>query len=231
MQNYQLKPSTTLQILLIFIFFGCNCVHAQTGIKMMNAVDYDSKKYDDYRGSPYLWEENKKVVIFDKHGREHTVIKGNYNVLENEFEVYQKGKFIQLPHATYPIIKIVEDPNITYSLRSNVHPKLRNKYCILHAKTNNYFVYESRTAKQKSVKVETPGVPTYFNKINPRSEYYIVFGSKLISFKISKKKLIKQFGHKKEINSFLKENKIKIKKIEDVLRLFDFLDSKGWLVD
>jgi len=229
MQNYHLKPNMRLQFLLIFLFIGCNSAEGQNDILMVNAITYNAKKYKEYHGSPYLWKENKKVTIYDINAKEYSGVFGNYNVLENEFEVYRDDSYILLPHSRYICIKVIDDPDISYSLYSNVHPKLKNKYCIRHAQTANYSVYESRTAKQRVVEVQTPGVPTKFNKINSRSYYYLIIGNKLIPFKISKKKIIKKFGHKKEINAFIKDQKIKIKEMEDVVLLFGFLDSKGWL--
>ncbi len=230
MQNYQLKTFMRLLFLLIVLIIGWNYSDAQHNIKMLNAMPYDSEKYADYKGTPYLWKENKEVIIIDKDAKDYNSIMGNYNGLEYEFEVYKNNKFIRLPHSTYICIKVINDPEIKYSLFSNVHPKLKNKYCIQHKKTENYKVFESFIPNASVVKVETPGKATEFNKIKKRSKYYIVSGNELISFNINKKKLIKQFGHKKEIKAFLKKKKIKIKKIEDALLLFEFLDSNGWLI-
>ena len=217
------------QILLIIVILGWNVSIAQQDIKMVNAIPFNSEKYKDFKGSPYLWKESKEVIIYDINGIDYNSVMGNYNGLENEFEVYRDNEFIQLPHATYFSMKVINDDEVDYFLFSNLHPKLNNKYSIQHGKTANYRVLESFIPKKSVVKLETPGKATEFNKIVRRSKYYILYGRELISFKVSKKKLIKQFGHKKEIKAFLKENKLKIKKIEDVLPLFEFLDSKGWL--
>ena len=196
---------------------------------MINATAYNANKYKDFQGTPYLWKENKEVIIIGANGKEYAGVTGNYNGLENEFEVYKEDKYIQLPHSDYVGIKVINDPEITYSLWSNIHPKLKNKYCILHANEDNYRVVESFISKESVVSFETPGKTTHIKKINSRSNYYIIKGGELISFDLKKKKLIKQFGHKNEINAFLKENKIKMKCIEDAILLFEFLDSKGWL--
>lgn len=229
MQNYKHTTLHSLQILLIILFIGWNHADAQHVIKMINSRVYDADQYKDYKGSPYLWKENKEVIIVDKDAKDYKSVIGNYNGLDGEFEVYKDNLFIRLPHTTYINIEIINDPEIKYTLYSNVHPKLKNKYSIQHHSAPNYRIFESFIPKESVVKIETPGKTTEVNKIIPRSKYYILTGSHLIQFKISKKKLIKQFGHKKEIKAFLKENKIKIKKIEDVLPLFEFLDSKGWL--
>ncbi len=230
MQNYQLKFPQSVQILLIILFIGCNGLNAQHDIKMINATIFDSEEYKDYKGTPYLWKENKEVIIIDNKGTDYNSVMGNYHGIDQEFEVYEDNTFIRLPHSQYISIKVINDPEVSYSLFSNVHSKLKNKYCILHEQKPNYRIFESFIPKVSVVKLETPGKATEFNKIKARSKYYIVSGSHLIPFKIKKKHLIKQFGHKKEINKFLKENKIKIKKIEDVLVLFEYLDSNGWLI-
>lgn len=230
MQNYNHLVFFRAVFLLIVLFLGCNHLLAQHQIKMVNSIVYDADKYKDYKGSPYLWEENKEVIIIDKDAKDYNSVKGNYNGLEGEFEVYKDNVFIRLPHATYVSIEVVNDADISYTLFSNVHPKLVNKYCIQHADEANYRVFESFIPKESVVKLQTPGKATEFNKIIARSQYYILSGRNLIQFKLNKGKLIKQFGHKKEIKAFLKKNKIKIKKIEDVLPLLKFLDENGWLV-
>jgi len=217
------------QILLIIVILGWNDLSAQQDIKMINALPFNSEKYKDFKGSPYLWEENKEVIIYDKRGVEYSSAMGNYNGLENEFEVYKDDSFIQLPHSTYISIKVINDDKTNYSLFSNIHSKLKNKYCIRHKRSENYSVFESFQPRKSVVKLETPGKATVISKIIPKTKYYIIYGAELIPFEIKKKKLYKQFGHKDEIKKFLKENKLKIKTINDVLPLFEFLDSKGWL--
>ena len=230
MQNYQLKTIMRRQFLLIILIIGWNTSIAQHDIKMVNTIIYEPDKYRDYKGSPYLWKENKEIVIIDKDGRNYNSVTGNYNGLESEFEVYEDFRFIRLPHSDYISLRVVNDPEINYTLYGNIHPELKNKYCIQHANETNYRVFESFIPKVSRVKLETPGKATEFNKIVPRSKYYILSGQHLIQFKLNKKKIIQQFGHKKEINKFLKANKIKLKKIEDALPLIEFIDSNDWLV-
>ncbi|MEM9547277.1 MAG: hypothetical protein AAGA77_14955 [Bacteroidota bacterium] len=197
---------------------------------MLNSIVYDADKYKDYKGTPYLWEENKEVIIFDRNAKEYNSVIGNYNGLDGEFEVYKNDRFIRLPPYLYIKIQVINDPAVNYTLYSNIHPKLKNKYCIQHAQSSNYRVFESFIAKESNTTIQKPGKPAEIKKIIPKSNYFILAGRALIQFKLNRKKLIKKFGHKKEIKRFLKENKIKINTIEDVLPLLEFLDSNGWLI-
>ena len=196
---------------------------------MVNSQTFDPDKYAEYKGSPYLWKENKEVIIYDRNAVDYNSVMGNYNGLDHEFEVYENNQFIRLPHETYISIEVINDPKVKYTLYSNVHSKLKNKYSILHGRGDNYRVYESFDPQTSEVVIETPGKTTRVNKIKAKSYYYIAYGADLIQFEPKKKKLVKQFGHKKAINKFLKENKIKIKNVADVIPLFDFLDANGWL--
>lgn len=220
-----------LQILLTFILIGYNPLYGQGKIKMINASTYKSDQYDDAKGSPYLWKENKEVVIFDTNGTEYYSVSGNYNALDQEFEVYKGSDFIRLPHDTYVCIKVKTDKGEEYSLFSNVHPKLKNKYCILRGQNDKFKIYENVNAKMSVVTMETPGKATVVKKIKTSSKYYIVYGSDLISFKKSKKKLAKKFGHKKEIKKFIKENDLDVKNFQDLIVLFTYLDENDWLIE
>ena len=218
-----------LQFLLIVSIIGCTNINAQHDIKMVNSSLFNPDKYNDYKGSPYLWKESKEIIVYDNTATDYNSVMGNYNGVEHEFEVYEGNQYIKLPHETYIKLDVVNDDEVSYSLFSNVHPKLKNKYCILHHRSPNFWVYESFNPKVSLVKIETPGKATEINKISKRSQYYVKYGRKLIEFQPKKKKLIKQFGHKKEINKFLKDNKIKIKKVKDVIPLLEYLDENGWL--
>ncbi|MDF1694652.1 MAG: hypothetical protein P1U56_02415 [Saprospiraceae bacterium] len=218
-----------LQILLIVVIIGYTPLHAQHKIKMLNATPYHADQYNDAKGDPYLWKDNKEVIVFDNKGLEYNSVKGNYNGLNHEFEVYKGTEYIKLPHDTYISLKVVNDKKIDYTLFSNVHPKLKNRYCILRGKGTTFRVYESFRAKMSVVTIQTPGKPTEVKKINSTSEYYLIHGTNLIQFKLNKKKILRLFGHEKEIKKFLKENDLNLRKIEEVIQLFTFLEEQDWL--
>lgn len=178
-------------------------------------------KYEDIKGSPYI-DTNFKIAKIAENYEEVPV---RYNSYKDEVE-FKKGESIQvLPkQAEFSKIKIKSPEATIVYLETNDELKGYFTELVL-GKT-------SLLRKDKTIfKDEVPapnsyaeGKPAEFR--NQDAVYYISNGSKYIKKPKSQKDIIEAFPNLKDkINIFVKENKIKFNKEEDLKKLVVFLNQ------
>jgi len=201
---------------------------AQVEVLMTNSQKVDEKRYDKYNGSAYLWESPKKVKVYPINAEKIDFLSGNFNMYEGEFEIYDKEKFVTLPHRQYPKIEFFVDDELQLTFIAS--PKgIQGNYAIQHYADESIYILEERRRLLSTVTVQTPGQTQKIEKFKKSSDFFILKDGQLIGFEPSKKKLSKKFGHKKEIGKFVKSNKLKLKNPADLVQLIRYIDEQGWI--
>jgi hypothetical protein len=213
----------------IALLFVSNIGISQTSEMMLNERPFDAERYSDFTGTAYLWESPVSVKLSSVNQQPIEGIMGNYNMAEGEFEVYKDKNFIVLNKLEFPKIEYVNLEGQITTLISVSHPKLSFGYCVLHHQEENFMILERRKKLKSTRKVETPGQTQHMNKLKNSRDYYILKNGKLIKIKLSRNKITKEFGHKKEIKEYIKLNDLKVKKIKDAVILLKYMNEKGWI--
>lgn len=178
--------------------------------------------YDDVQGTPYLTKTEEPARI--SNVKELTPVK--YNSYKDEFEFQQNGKNYVLPKLdTYSQIEII-DPKIRFDYISGegelsgyfvnlvdgeykLYKKIRTKFIDLVPSPNSYI----------------PERPAKFHLLDPY--YTIKVGNELVKITKDFDDFYSKSGSKKAaIKSFVKQNKIKYNKEEDLIKLVNFLNQK-----
>lgn len=215
--------------LALFIFLSPSMI-GQDDILFKNIKPYDTERYLNFNGSAYLFEEPTAVKVYAMDREPIEGIVGNYNMAEGELEIYKGNSYLELKKNQYPKVEFIDSDGNLIRLISVSHPKLSFGYCIQHFADDSFMILEQRKRLKSSVKIQTPGKTESIDKFKKSKDFFILKNGQLIEFKTSKKKIIKKFGHKKEIKEYIKSNKLKLKKMEDVISLFQFIDNQGWLI-
>jgi len=192
-----------------------------------NLIPVDTNRYKDYVGPAYFFDDHNIVDVKSLGGTLIENITANYNGLEDEWEIYHEGNFIQLPKNLYTDVLIqleeghhlYEDYPSEFRFSSNAHPKLLDQYVIVLYEDENVKLYEQFYITENESKVETPGKTVVTKKLFRRSIYNLVIGEKMYDVKLSKKSIIKKIGSKKEVEEILKKTKNKLKSSNDFKRL------------
>ncbi len=216
-------------LFFLFCFLFSSAGFSQATIKMANAKPYDEDRYKDFKGEPYLWEQPKEVTIWGVNQDPIAGVMGNYNLVEGQFEIYQDDKFIIINKLEYPKIVSSEVDGESTTLLAVMHPKLSFGYCIEHYNEDQFLVLEQRKRLKSSVVVETPGKTERMQKLKNSKKVYALKSGQLFEIKSKTKKIIKQFGHKKEIKDFVKANKLKLKNVKDLVTLLKYLNENEWV--
>lgn len=219
---------------LIFLYvavllFVSSSSMSQNLDKMLNARPYNAERYSDFRGEAYLWDSPVRVSLSSVNQQPLEGVMGNYNLVEGEFEVYKDKKFVVINRFEYPKIEYADPEGQITTLISIAHPKLSFGYCILHHQEQYFMILELWKKMKLSRKIETPGKTEHLNNLNNSRDYYILKNGNLIKIKLSRKKITKEFGHKKEIKAYIKSNDLKVKEIKDAVILLRHMNEQGWL--
>lgn len=211
-------------IVVFFLFTLSANVYSQDKLIVLNAVTLDTTRYDEFIGKPYFFEEWTYVNVVSVGGIPIEDVKANYNGLDGEWEVFHEEKYTQLPKNLYTTVDVTFDESQKFSdeypekisFRSNVHPKLMNKYVIVLIDQPKLKLYEQFYIVENINKKETPGKTMTTKTLKRKSIYNLELNGEFMDIKASKKGLASVFGNKKKIDSILSESKNKLKSSSDL---------------
>ncbi|AXG68507.1 hypothetical protein KORDIASMS9_00722 [Kordia sp. SMS9] len=186
--------------------------------------DYEN----DIEGSPYYDEtfNSAKILPIGK------VFMVRYNVALDVMEVIQKTDTLVMNKAYRNYTIKQNKGNITYKILENAEAK-QDKLGYYIQLTNGEKIKLYRKDKKKFVEVTRTAygsttTSTSAKYKEQKSEFYIEYGDSGSAVKLPKKKksLIKLFASKQgDIKSFIKKNKIKLTKEQDLVRLINYANS------
>lgn len=222
--------------LLLLLFFLANISYAQTPVLLMNSNKVDANRYDDYKGSPYLFKDFVPATIIDKDGDPIPVDLLNYNVYTNNIEVRKGNDFIELDAKNYLQIEVPVKGNKTLEkiytrekivLQKSIHPSLMNKFSDLLYSGKNIVFYKDIHVALNENKVNTPGGSVTNKRFSEVGKYYLIDinAKEKTPLKLSKKQIIKTLGFKKDFENYFDKNKVDLKSDVDLIQLFTFYDG------
>ena len=176
--------------------------------------------YADIRGNAYY----NATFMSAKVENATTLMNVRYNKYTDAIEILNDGSIYELPKSEkYSRIAYANSPVVFVYLDSG--------------EIKGYFVevISGKTRLLKKLKTEfrpeVPAVNTFTSTIPPKFEnvkpvYYFETNNQFIKVPKNTDDLINQFTeHKSEIAAFIKSNKLKINKEEDLIRLTQFLNK------
>lgn len=225
----------TKKLLLAVLFFSTYTLFAQQPpvissesgsirILTFNSVNKSESKIE---GSPYYQEKFLKAYVSSLD----TVMDIRYNVANDEMEVEYNGNVGQIVKNDSLIIKF-QHTNKTYQyLFYSYKDEIERGYLIPSTsnKNVNFFIKENIklipfSEGTLSYGQKTEGRPAYYKKDD--SIYFLQYSNSIKEMPSKKKELLKMFpNNEKEIETFLKTNKISFKDEEDLILLVNYLDT------
>ncbi len=178
--------------------------------------------YDEITGSPYLDKNFSVAKLADNYEKAPV----RYSTLKDEIEFQKDGKTMVLPNEDqFSRVEIISPKTVLVRLdtgddlkgyffelvqgKYSLYKKIKTKFIDVVPATNSYATDR----------------PASFKTLDP--VYYIKIGEKeYIKKPKNQKEIIAQIPDKKAaIEEFVKSNKIKFNKEEDLIRLVDFLNK------
>ena len=209
-------------------------VNAQTG----SIPDYDTfwtelqsskvkalNEKESYQGSPYLFEIEGKACILKGDSPVIDGLTMRYNAYKDQVEFEKNKQYFIVPKEDVFSSIQLGDKNIELKVYQQSSKKKRGYFVPkVKGKINLYARYK--------VILNEPEEPGAFKDAKPAAFHakppiaYIDFGNGVLLKIDSKKELLKRLpDHTKELSTFIKENKTKFRKVDEVTELIKFYNT------
>lgn len=181
-------------------------------------------EYKDIEGNPYSNEDLIPGTIVFVSGNQMDNIPLRYNWYRKDMEYENEGKILAMPEMKEIDHIIINGEKYVpfYYLKSI-------KGYLVEIVKGNYSLFRAEDVRFINAKPPASGYDVYqpakFDWY--RTKYYVIsLKGDVKELATSKKKLIQQFpGFEKKIASFVKENKLNIRKEEDLKTIIEMLNS------
>gem|GEM_PF-808811 len=195
---------------------------------------FDNKRYEDIKGSPYLFSDWVKADIIRRDSFKFRDVMLNYNGDTHEFEVLQDGRYIELEQLWYKRIEVdpaknkgVVEVDDKVVFLQGFHHEYVDRFALLAYEGEHVYLIKDFSAVLSEKKVQNVGKAIEFKRFTPRVKYALYHQGKITSIKLKKEEILNVLGHEKTAEDFLKANKIKKTNSEEkVIMLLKYLDDQ-----
>lgn len=227
-----------LNFVVLFLTGFIFCSSAQSGYQIRETLDfYRSNKMasgewnpqlteKDIAGSPYLTNDFQKGTVYTTSKYQYNGLPLRYNAYNDQMEFKTNENEIQSIAAPETVEKIEFDNyKMVYIPYTNAK-KIRKGFFIVMEEGN------ASLYKKPEVVFERAEEPKPYQEAKPArfverpDSYYIKAGSEVARSIETKKDLTEVFpDHQKEVEKFIKKNKVKLNKPDRLLELVQFYNS------
>jgi len=200
----------------------------ETDVLMTNSRSIDKDRYKGVKGSPYQFEDwyKGKIISADADIIEGVLL--NFNGKTEGFEIKKDNNFIELDPRWYIRVELEETSEKTIIFQKNFLPPLANKFTRVVYKGKNLRVVEDFISKIEVKVINNVGKKEEIKRFYSKSNYFLIKDKKITLLKAKKKSLYALLGHKKELESFIKKEKLKLSSEADLIKLFTFYEESGF---
>ena len=227
-------------LITIFIFFIVSgSLFAQTPYQIREAIDFfNSNKLqrgeqrgmltaDDIEGSPYLNDKFIEGAVFTTSKTKYVGVPLRYNIYNDQIEFKSGENQVQALAAPEVIEKVEFGDYTMVYIPFVITKKIRRGFFVEMEKGEKAALYaRPRIVFEKATK------PAAYQEAEPAKfdrksdEYYIRIGMEPAQLISRRKDLEEVFpNHKKEVKSFIKENRVRPNKPERIEKLVEFYNS------
>ncbi len=204
---------------IVLLFLTVSSISfAQLPKNLLNDIQKDYT-YSEYTGSIYMNLSYKESsVIHEKSTTYHAKLR--YNIHEDAMEYKEKSNLYELIKNQTTHVRI-DDNYFYYCDFKNQRGHNKSGYYILVELTNLYSIYKKITlSMENSVNQRVIGnASNEPGKIVQNITYYIEEEGVIMELPLNKKEMLATFSDKEnELKEYLKKEKIRLKKEEDLIR-------------
>lgn len=188
------------------------------------AKSFKDKSGPEYEGSPYLFDEFNPASIVLRAGEGYEAIPMNYNVFNDDFEFMMEDVSYSL--GNNDIVKYIEIDGRKFFYRSYTYNSANIKGYLELVADGKY-----RFFKKHRIIYTEPQSTTGYKEAQPASfrprspDYFIALESGKIMYFNKLKDIPDMIPERsKEIKAYIKDNRLKARREEDIVQLASFLD-------
>ncbi len=174
--------------------------------------------YDEYEGTVYLKTQYKEASVIDeKLGTIDAKLK--YNIFTDALE-YKEDKNLYNVYKTPTVHARIDGDYFYYCEFKSTRGTDRSGYYVLVELNDQYRIYKKYTLKIKDPLSNEMTHTQYPGELRTVTTYYLEENNKILELPLNKKELLASFSDKEEeLKSYLKKEKIRFRKEEDLIRL------------
>ncbi len=234
-----MKLKRKLEVLVLLALFVGAPAFGQIGntTGTANTILRITGQYKDTDGTPYLIEDYKNGVLYDKNGKARTVFL-KYDTYKEEVEVFNEGNPLLIDKRLYPrfVIEYVDTDSkekVRYEFTNEINiPGLKpDKYVQIVVDGDQYKLIKTYDARLlQSQDQGYGGVIT--NNYFDNEETYFIYTVGLDAVEIKKLKnrvILDAMSDDGTIKSWLKENRVKVRDEKDMVELINYLNSEAYM--
>lgn len=219
--------------MLLFSFIS-NVIGQIANVQGMDNVVLRIKRYDDIKGSPYLYPSWTTGTLTDRDGKVYSNLLLKYDTYKDLVEMNQAGQVMEVSAMNYPKFTLMfiepgSDKVINHSFSTG--------YGFEGFSKTSYFdlLIEGRISLLKKHKtsfiennVSGYGTSDSQKSFQSKIVYFVINeGGSSKEIKANKKSVMDVFsGQSSRIEAFLNNNKKKIKSEDDLIEIIRFLNEK-----
>ena len=198
----------------------------ESDLLLTNSQPINSDRYKGIKGDPYMFDEWRrgKIISEDADAIENVLL--NFNGQTNGFEIKQGDKYIELDPSWYLRVVVEgEKEGEKIVFQKNFYAPLNNKFTRIVYKGKTVTVVEDFKSKVEKKVINNVGkneeIKTFYNRKN----YFLIKDKKPVLFRTKKKSLLPMLGMEKELESYMKKEKLKLNSEKDLIQLLTHYDS------
>lgn len=217
-----MRPDLIIPILLLL--FLSTSVKAQIEASYANPDPIVENRYIKVKGSAYLFENwlPGKIYAFEGEVVPHNKI--NYNTMTGKIEIQnENGSLTVINEVLYHQVEILKgDQTLTFANRLTKGDI--NYYRVIYRGDQLAFL-EKTVAKVNTENASEYSAYKLTGTFDKDTNHYILKDGQMQEVFRNKKKIL-EFFNSKELEQFVKKEKIKFKKDEDLAKAFEFMEER-----
>ncbi len=149
----------------------------------------------------------------------------NYNGFTSQFEFYTDGQLRELNPNSFLRVEMVVAEEERHIYGRGINPKFRDRYAEIIYKGDyitGTMVYD---VKNEEKIVQDVGKTLKLRRFTPKSLHYAMVDGEFVTLKLTPKNVAEDLGFKSELVKFMKANKLKPGKREDLIKIYAKADE------
>lgn len=185
----------------------------------------DLKRYKDVRGTPFRYKDFGPGYLYDVTLNEYYIDSLNYNGFSSQFEFYTDGQLRELNPNNFLRVEMVIPEEGRHIYGRGINPKFRDRYAEIIYKGDyitGTMVYD---VKNEEKVVQDVGKTLKLRRFTPKSLHYAMVDGDFVTLKLTPKNVAEDLGFKSELLKFMKANKLKPGRQEDLVKIYAKADE------
>jgi hypothetical protein len=195
-----------------------------TDVLFNNARPIEDDRYEDIKGSPYLFEVDRPADMYLTAGGVYEGVSLNYNTYTGNWEVKKGDRFLEVVEADFLTIEVT-DGDQTRSFFRNLHPRFRLRFVEMIYRGSEVMVVRDFETTVATVTIQDVGATRRTKRFNNKENLVLLRRGQDYLLTGNKKKTIQALGGDKALSKFVKSEKLNLRKDTDLIRLLEYYEA------